>query len=519
MQREEPTWVKALGLLERGDREGAIGLLSTSGSSGSVGGDVLRRLLGVASGAEDQSLQEDQPPQVDPAPDHSSEWEPVADALVALNRGRVAITEGRPADAAASADQATEALARSAPRRWLWVEIWLAAVHQAVYRFSADARSRAAGIEAAKRVADRLERPHMAMLARSTLATIHLVSGRLHATLEATDSALALAKATGLADHRLAAQAHQFRAYALFEWNRLDEAHEALTTAWRLARGGSGVTQSKGVTSGVARVLASVAAARGDTDGADRWLAELEQIVAEPMTLRNREWLAAVRMRHGTPRDRDLRAIDAWQQRFDYSDDALARAPRSTLVSRLHEFEHLLTVLEVVSAWDSTLKVADAMLEGAGKERRWYRVRAHASRAVALEGLGRRDDADDAWLAALEAGDAEGYVRAYLDGGPLRSRIMRRVQAAHTEVAAVSRVAAAFEVAFDAASGGVEHLTTKQIEVVERLAEGLSNRDIARALDVSESTVRTHLRAVYARLGVGSRTQAVAAARKLGIVR
>lgn len=503
MQRDEPSWIQALGHLERGDRARATELLADDGSARTPGGDVLRRLLGVV----EDDVADDVAPGLTTAND--DEWASVSDALAALDRGRIAIPEGRPRDAAECAIQAAAALSQDAPRRWLWVEIWLAALYQAVYRFTGDPDARDAGIAAVRSVADRLERPHMAMLARSTLSTIHLISGRLHATLEAADSALALAEATGLADHRLAAQAHQFRAYALFEWNRLDEAHDSLMTAWRLAAG-----QSRGVTSGVARVLASVAAARGDTAGADQWIAELEQIVAEPMTLRNREWLAAVRMRHGTPRDRDLRAIDAWQQRFDYSDGALSGASHEVLTSRLHEFEHLLTVLEVVSAWDSMLKVADAMLRGAGEERRWYVARGHASRAVALEGQGRRNEADAAWLSALESGDAEGYLRAYLDGGPLRARIMRRVAAAHPDVRVVTRVASVF----DDAEGGDGHLTRKQIEVVEQLAEGLSNREIAVALDVSESTVRTHLRAVYERLGVGSRTQAIVVARKLGIV-
>ena len=50
------------------------------------------------------------------------------------------------------------------------------------------------------------------------------------------------------------------------------------------------------------------------------------------------------------------------------------------------------------------------------------------------------------------------------------------------------------------------------------LAEGLSNREIARKLFLSPNTVRTHTHNIYGKLGVHSRMQAVARARKLGLL-
>ena len=55
-------------------------------------------------------------------------------------------------------------------------------------------------------------------------------------------------------------------------------------------------------------------------------------------------------------------------------------------------------------------------------------------------------------------------------------------------------------------------LTPRESEVLALLAEGLSNRDIASALYVSAETVTTHLRRVFAKLGVRSRSQAVSRA-------
>lgn len=58
----------------------------------------------------------------------------------------------------------------------------------------------------------------------------------------------------------------------------------------------------------------------------------------------------------------------------------------------------------------------------------------------------------------------------------------------------------------------VECLTERELEVLQLVAEGLTNREIARRLFISPSTVRTHLEHVFEKLGVGSRTAAVRAA-------
>jgi DNA-binding CsgD family transcriptional regulator len=62
-------------------------------------------------------------------------------------------------------------------------------------------------------------------------------------------------------------------------------------------------------------------------------------------------------------------------------------------------------------------------------------------------------------------------------------------------------------------------LTAREVEVLEALANGASTSDVARSLFISHKTVKNHLAHIYAKLGVSSRTQAVAAAVRLGIVR
>ncbi|HQV90043.1 MAG TPA: response regulator transcription factor [Phycicoccus sp.] len=61
-------------------------------------------------------------------------------------------------------------------------------------------------------------------------------------------------------------------------------------------------------------------------------------------------------------------------------------------------------------------------------------------------------------------------------------------------------------------------LSPREREVLVHLAAGRSNREIARQLFLSEATVKTHLNHLYEKLGVESRTAAVAAARQTGLI-
>jgi LuxR family maltose regulon positive regulatory protein len=64
----------------------------------------------------------------------------------------------------------------------------------------------------------------------------------------------------------------------------------------------------------------------------------------------------------------------------------------------------------------------------------------------------------------------------------------------------------------------IEPLTNREHEVLSLLANGFSNREIAASLSVASGTVNTHTYHIYSKLGVKSRTQAVAKARSIGIL-
>jgi DNA-binding CsgD family transcriptional regulator len=61
-------------------------------------------------------------------------------------------------------------------------------------------------------------------------------------------------------------------------------------------------------------------------------------------------------------------------------------------------------------------------------------------------------------------------------------------------------------------------LSEREHEVLRQLAEGASNKELARALDITTATIKRHLANIFLKLGVCSRTQAVARARSAGLL-
>ncbi len=64
----------------------------------------------------------------------------------------------------------------------------------------------------------------------------------------------------------------------------------------------------------------------------------------------------------------------------------------------------------------------------------------------------------------------------------------------------------------------VEQLTAREMEVIQLMAQGLANKQIALSLSISEHTVKFHLSSLYAKLGISSRTEAVKRGIELGLI-
>ncbi|HET8794982.1 MAG TPA: response regulator transcription factor [Arthrobacter sp.] len=121
-------------------------------------------------------------------------------------------------------------------------------------------------------------------------------------------------------------------------------------------------------------------------------------------------------------------------------------------------------------------------------------------------------DTDADILAAVEAG-ASGYMLK--DAPP--EQIRQAVQSA-----AAGQTALAPEVAARL-MGRIQNpqpsLSVREIQLLELLATGMSNRAMAKELFISEATVKTHLVHIYGKLGVDNRTAAISVARQRRIIR
>ena len=123
------------------------------------------------------------------------------------------------------------------------------------------------------------------------------------------------------------------------------------------------------------------------------------------------------------------------------------------------------------------------------------------------------DEREETVLAALDAG-AAGFIPKSTESGVLRQALATVLAGG---VYLPPKVAQ--EVGHSRGNASIDELglTPRQIDVLRLLVDGGSNKRIARALDLSPSTVKTHLEAIFERLRVNSRTQAVVAAARLGL--
>lgn len=115
-------------------------------------------------------------------------------------------------------------------------------------------------------------------------------------------------------------------------------------------------------------------------------------------------------------------------------------------------------------------------------------------------------------LAAIDAG-ASGYLLK--DAPP--DELFRAVRHTARGDTVLAPAVAATLVRRSASPGPV--LTPREVEILELLAEGLANKEMARRLLVSEATVKSHLTHIYGKLGADSRAGAVAKAIEQRIIR
>ncbi|MBL1192729.1 MAG: hypothetical protein HND51_00090 [Chloroflexi bacterium] len=142
-----------------------------------------------------------------------------------------------------------------------------------------------------------------------------------------------------------------------------------------------------------------------------------------------------------------------------------------------------------------------------------------------------KDDIDEALSTleqALTLAEPRGFVRVFVDEGPAIAQLL--YEAARREI--VSDYAQRLLAAFPTPEGEpvdskhtqmadfdlIEPLSEREGDVLELMAEGLTNQEIGTRLFLSLNTVKVHARNIYGKLGVNNRTQAVTKAQGLGIL-
>jgi DNA-binding NarL/FixJ family response regulator len=120
-------------------------------------------------------------------------------------------------------------------------------------------------------------------------------------------------------------------------------------------------------------------------------------------------------------------------------------------------------------------------------------------------------DTDERIVAAVQAG-AQGYL---LKGVP-RHDIFEAVRTVHGGGSLLQPVVASK--LLRQVSDGFEPLTPRELEVLGLLARGLTNKEIAEALVITERTAKFHVSAILGKLGADNRTEAVSLAAQRGLI-
>ena len=152
--------------------------------------------------------------------------------------------------------------------------------------------------------------------------------------------------------------------------------------------------------------------------------------------------------------------------------------------------------------------------------------------ALVLRAKDEKNQAMDVMGRALALAEPEGYVRTFVDEGPAMAELLSGVLEAQQRgrrgsqdriptyylrkvLAALERDAAGATLP---AAGLPEPLSERELEVLQLIAVGKTNRRIATELFVSVGTVKTHINNLYRKLDAHSRTQALARARELNLI-
>jgi LuxR family transcriptional regulator, maltose regulon positive regulatory protein len=200
-------------------------------------------------------------------------------------------------------------------------------------------------------------------------------------------------------------------------------------------------------------------------------------------------------------------------------EDALAERPESEGVQLA--IARVLILKGDGPSFEQARSLLERLLQTAQEEGRLgVQIEALALQALGHERQGERPQALIALEQALRLAEPEGYVRLFADLGLPLARLLQAAQARAVLPDYVAALLAAFGEGLPSPALETlpEPLTAREQEILEMLAAGLTNRQIAAQLVISPQTVKKHTGNIYGKLGVNNRTGAVARAREVGLL-
>ncbi|MEQ5837296.1 LuxR C-terminal-related transcriptional regulator [Marinobacter sp. NFXS9] len=304
-------------------------------------------------------------------------------------------------------------------------------------------------------------------------------------------------------------------AVALYETGELDQAGTLLELHLPLLRQGGMLDQIILAH----KLYARIALRRGDHDIARDALTSLECLgrarrLPRMMFSARLEWvrcalvrgdLALARERLEAARDPEM---DAFVQRCNF--------PSSDTDTWYLMSVRLALASDAAEGLDKKLAGLLEQAERVGRERRALTLRILL--AQALEQNGHPHAARRAMQDALLFAAPRGLSQAFRDEGRRALKLAFKASEGVAGVSSLREVLVEGSGLEDAPEAPTVALTNKELQVLALVAGGQSNGDLARRLFVSESTVRTHLRSINVKLNARSRLEALAIARRQGLI-
>ncbi|MEJ2210211.1 MAG: LuxR C-terminal-related transcriptional regulator, partial [Anaerolineae bacterium] len=382
----------------------------------------------------------------------------------------------------------------------------------------------------------------IAVAALCHCATLQMRQGRLPRARETLARALDLATDAGGRRLPVAGKALIGLAELDLEWNDLDAAAGHLAEGIDLARRWSEMAAFDACIPQMRLCLA-----RGDVEGARETIETARQIARRSEATEIDDLVADLQQAYFFLAQGDAAGVRRWAEgRGLLSGTAREPGPardadHDFVSARLRKYEHLMLarffVLQGQAA--EALDLLDSLLDTARHLARTdLIIQIQIQRALAFGQQGGDDRAVEALAEALLLAEPGGYLRIFLDGGPPLARLLHRVASRGLAPDYAPRLLAAFDPtqklaaqqlapqatpagappATGAAHPLVEPLSDRELEVLRLLAAGLSNPEIADELVVAVSTVRSHCKSIYGKLGVHSRWDAVQRGQALGLL-